>query len=46
MYDPIKRYPRVLEIHQYRDHRGLFGSLKGKVISPAKEKWNELDQKV
>ncbi len=45
MYDHIKRYPWVLEIHKYRDLKALLGSLRERVIAPAEEKWNELNQK-
>ena len=35
MYDHIKRYPWVLEIHHYKDLDGLLTSLSEKVITPA-----------
>jgi hypothetical protein len=35
MYDHIKRYPWVLEIHHYKDLDGLLTTLSEKVITPA-----------
>ena len=45
MYDHIKRYPWVLEIHKYRSLKDLLGSLRERVISPAEKKWLELNEK-
>jgi len=45
MYDHIKRYPWVLEIHKYRNLKGLLASLRERAIVPAENKWNELNQK-
>jgi uncharacterized protein YjbI with pentapeptide repeats len=42
MYDHIKRYPWVLEIHQYRDLDELLTSFGERVIAPAAAKTKEL----
>jgi hypothetical protein len=44
MYDHIKRYPWVLEVHKYRNLKSLLGSIGERVIAPAEEKWSELNQ--
>ena len=45
MFDHIKRYPWVLEVHRYRDLDDLLLSLKEKVIAPAELKAKELVEK-
>ncbi|MBN2561786.1 MAG: pentapeptide repeat-containing protein [Phycisphaerae bacterium] len=42
MYDHIKRYPWVLDVHEYADTAGLLASLADKVIAPAEGKAREL----
>ena len=45
MYDHIKRYPWVLEIHHYKDLDGLLTSLSEKVITPAEIMLLNLEEK-
>ena len=42
MYDHIKRYPWVLELHRYKNLTDLLPSLRKKVIEPAEQKAQEL----
>jgi hypothetical protein len=41
MYDHIRRYPWVLELHRYNDLSDLLPSLQAKVIEPAEAKARE-----
>jgi len=45
MYDHIKRYPWVLEVHMYKNLTDLLPSLATKVIEPAEQKAQELAQR-
>ena len=45
MYDHIKRYPWVLELHRYRNLDGLLRALEEKVILHAECKAKELEVK-
>ena len=42
MFEHFKRYPWVLEIHQYNDTEDLLKSLEQKVINPVEDKAKEL----
>src|SRR6266571_2183403 len=42
MYDHIKAYPWVLELHKYKNLIDLLPSLKEKIIEPAEQKAQEL----
>ncbi|GAC1387103.1 MAG: pentapeptide repeat-containing protein [Ktedonobacteraceae bacterium] len=44
MYEHIKRYPWVLELHRYKNLTDLLPSLGKKVIEPAEQKAKELAQ--
>jgi len=44
MFDHIKRYPWVLELHRYRDLEDLLASLSEKVVLPAAAKAKELEK--
>jgi uncharacterized protein YjbI with pentapeptide repeats len=42
MYDDIKQYPGVMEIHYYKDLGDLVASLEAEVVAPAEAKATEL----
>ncbi len=42
LFEHIKRYPWVLEVHQYRDQEQLITEISEKVIEPAEAKVKEL----